>query len=105
MGVVHGDYYRRNLLCRDRRIVGVIDWHEADVRPLIAEVAFAAWEMAHDDDLRFLPDRARFFVNAYANEGPIKSWEYESLMPWMQAGLQRPQADVHGSQLDARSRQ
>ena len=32
----HGDYYRRNLLCADRRIVGVIDWHDA---------AFAPWPL------------------------------------------------------------
>ncbi|MCP9489247.1 MAG: phosphotransferase [Solirubrobacteraceae bacterium MAG38_C4-C5] len=29
--VVHGDYYPRNLLCREGRLVAVVDWYEAAV--------------------------------------------------------------------------
>jgi Ser/Thr protein kinase RdoA (MazF antagonist) len=86
-GIVHGDYYRRNLICRDHRIVGVIDWHEAGMRPLISELAFATWEAAHDEDMRFLPTRAKLFVDAYVEAGPIEPWEYEALLPWMRLGL------------------
>jgi Ser/Thr protein kinase RdoA (MazF antagonist) len=86
-GVVHGDYYRRNILCRDRRIVGIIDWHEVRRAPLMSELAFAGFEMAHDDDLSFLPERARVFLDAYRGAGPIPSAEYGSLMSFMRLGL------------------
>lgn len=86
-GVTHGDYYRRNLLCRKHKIVGIIDWHEARRAPLIGELAFAAWEMAHDDEMTFVPGAAKVFTDAYAESGPLESWEYQSLMPWMRMGL------------------
>jgi Ser/Thr protein kinase RdoA (MazF antagonist) len=64
-GVCHGDYYRRNLLVDEGEIRGVIDWHEARLGPLIGEVAFAAWEFGHDDDMNLVFDRFDCFVTAY----------------------------------------
>lgn len=28
-GLLHGDLYRRNLLCRDDKVVGLVDWDDA----------------------------------------------------------------------------
>src|SRR5262249_56688736 len=46
MGPVHGDYYRRNLLCDGRSIRGVIDWDESHINAVIVEAAWATWEFA-----------------------------------------------------------
>jgi Ser/Thr protein kinase RdoA (MazF antagonist) len=68
-GVIHGDFYRRNILWRARRVVALIDWHDARIAPFWDEVASAAWEMAHDRH-RFLPDRAAAFLRAYGPHAP-----------------------------------
>lgn len=41
---LHADYYRGNVLVRDRAIVGLIDWDDAFVGPPEQELAWAAWE-------------------------------------------------------------
>jgi Ser/Thr protein kinase RdoA (MazF antagonist) len=64
-GVYHGDYYRRNLLVRDGVVQGVIDWNEARPGPLIGEVAFAAWEFGHDNELNLVREQFQRFVHAY----------------------------------------
>jgi Ser/Thr protein kinase RdoA (MazF antagonist) len=69
-GVIHGDYYRRNLLCHGADIRGVVDWHEARPAPYLDELAWATWEFAHDDQHRFRPDSAQAFLNGYATKGP-----------------------------------
>lgn len=67
---IHGDYYRGNLLCADRRIVGVIDWDESRIASFIDEVAWSAWEFgktASGDDVD--DARARAFLAAYGEAG------------------------------------
>lgn len=69
-GLVHGDYYRRNLLWSDGGIVAVVDWHEAHHDLLAQEVASATWEMGKDAARRsFSVERARAFLDAYADAG------------------------------------
>lgn len=69
-GLIHGDYYRRNLLWSDERIVAVVDWHEARQDLLLAEVAGATWELSKGPASRgFDVDRAQAFLNAYASAG------------------------------------
>lgn len=81
-GPTHGDYYRRNLLCAGRQIVGVIDWHEASVRPLALELAQATFELCRDGDHRFYPDRADEFVATYRScGGPVPGDELGFLLP------------------------
>jgi Ser/Thr protein kinase RdoA (MazF antagonist) len=76
-GVCHGDYYRRNILVAGRRVRGVIDWNEAHVGPLVREVAFAAWEFGHDEEMRLVPERFQLFVDAYRSEATqLPEWEY-----------------------------
>lgn len=76
-GVCHGDYYRRNILVAGRRVRGVIDWNESHVGPLVREVAFAAWEFGHDEEMHLVHDRFRLFVNAYRSEAThLPEWEY-----------------------------
>ena len=77
-GVCHGDYYRRNILVADREIRGVIDWNGSHVGPLVREIAFAAWELGHDEGMRLVPERFRLFVSAYRSEAAhVPDWEYD----------------------------
>lgn len=72
VGPIHGDYYRRNLLCQDGRICGVIDWDESHIAPYLEEVAWATWEFAKvpsGDDL--YPERALAFFRAYCEAGGL----------------------------------
>jgi Ser/Thr protein kinase RdoA (MazF antagonist) len=65
-GPIHGDYYRRNLLCKSDRIVGVIDWDDCHIAPLMAEIAWSAWEfckLSTGDDLS--PERVRAYLDCY----------------------------------------
>jgi Ser/Thr protein kinase RdoA (MazF antagonist) len=67
---VHGDFYRRNILCQAGRIVGLIDWDEARLEASVREVAWAAWEFGKVDDGTHLDaGRARAFFEAYTGAG------------------------------------
>lgn len=81
IGPTHGDYYRRNLLCSDHRIIGVIDWHDASVRPLALELAQATFEICRNDKHALQFDRANEFVAIYrAAGGPIPAHDIELLL-------------------------
>lgn len=75
-GLTHGDYYGENILCRGPEIVGVIDWYEAQRRPLLLELAGACFEIcrteAHELDL----EHCRSFIASYLQAGgPIPAQE------------------------------
>ncbi len=70
VGVVHGDFYRRNLIWRGGRIVGVVDWDEARVDHFGAELAWSVWEFAKRSSGEAMhPDRAIAFLADYAAAG------------------------------------
>ncbi len=73
-GVVHGDFWAHNILWAGGRLAAVIDWSEARVDVLARELAWATWELGHDEPSRGLDiDRARTFLTGYrAVRGP---WE------------------------------
>ena len=78
----HGDYYRRNLICANSQIVGVIDWHDAVVRPLAVELAAATFELCKNDEHVLQLDHADRFVAAYrAAGGPVHDHEIKMLLP------------------------
>lgn len=86
-GVVHGDYYPRNLLCRRSRVVAVIDWHEARIAPIAGEIAWAAWEVAHDDRLGLLPERAGRFLDAYGPGAPSFALALSLMRVWLRDNI------------------
>lgn len=49
MGMMHGDYYRGNILYDENYVLGVIDWDECYYGAIIREFAWATWEMCHTD--------------------------------------------------------
>jgi len=68
---IHGDYYCRNVLATDARITGVIDWDEADINYLMAEVGWSTWEFSQVETGDDLDDaKARAFLAAYFAEDP-----------------------------------
>lgn len=83
VGPMHGDYYRANLRCLGDRIIGIIDWDESAIGPLMQEVAWAAWEFAKaptGDDLQV--ERAHIFLAAYRDAGgPCGEDEYRQAVP------------------------
>jgi Ser/Thr protein kinase RdoA (MazF antagonist) len=84
----HGDYYRRNLLCSSGRVVGVIDWHDAMVKPLVIELASATFELCRNDEHALQFDRADQFVATYsAAGGPIPPNEIRMLLPLIRLWL------------------
>lgn len=100
-GVLHGDYYPRNLLCRSRRVVAVIDWHEARIGPIAGEVAWAAWEIAHDHELRLLPDRAARFLLAYGPGAPSPALAVSLMRVWLRENIRHAlMLDRHGQPVD-----
>jgi Ser/Thr protein kinase RdoA (MazF antagonist) len=87
VGLVHGDFYRRNILCRDGKIVGLIDWDDTHHDLLIADLAWAVWEMAKSPDgTTLLLDRADAFLKSYqAAGGPVQ--QSAALIPLIRAHL------------------
>lgn len=70
LGLVHGDFYRRNLLCRDGTIVGIIDWDDVRYDWLITELAWATWEFSKNPaGDRIVADRAASFLVSYRKAG------------------------------------
>jgi hypothetical protein len=99
---IHGDFYGGNLFVRDDRIVGVVDWADADLAPMEQEVAWAAWEFCHNpsgEDL--LDDRAEDFLSAYLDAaGPADVAPPFDPLPWIRRRLR---AEARGWFSDPRS--
>lgn len=70
--VIHGDYYRGNILCAHGKISGVIDWHDADSAPLALELAGAIFELCRDGDLVPKSTLAMDFIEAYRKSGGLR---------------------------------
>jgi Ser/Thr protein kinase RdoA (MazF antagonist) len=70
-GVIHGDFFRGNVLVVDDRAVGLVDWEEATVDWQIYDLANAVWEFSKLKDERDDYDRAAGdrFVAAYREAG------------------------------------
>lgn len=86
-GLIHGDFYRRNLLWMSERIVALVDWHDAHEDLLVSELASAAWQFGKDaSGTTAIPGRIRQFIADYLSAGgPAQASRPEvlvSLMRW-----------------------
>jgi Ser/Thr protein kinase RdoA (MazF antagonist) len=99
---IHGDFYGGNLFVNDDRIVGVVDWSDADLAPMEQEVSWAAWEFCQDDGGEDLDDdRAELFFSAYLGAGgPASVAPPFDPLPWIR---QRLRAEARGWFSDPRS--
>jgi aminoglycoside phosphotransferase (APT) family kinase protein len=75
--VLHGDYWPGNVLWRDGRVVGIIDWEDATFGDPLADLAVARQELSWF----FGPDSARCFTSQYLtlrpgiDAGPLPVWD------------------------------
>jgi Ser/Thr protein kinase RdoA (MazF antagonist) len=83
--LVHGDYYRGNVRCRDHRIVALFDWDDAGYWTLENELAWSVWELAQADDTTTLDlDRAERFLAVYsAHGGPVSVRDRSFIIPFI----------------------
>jgi Ser/Thr protein kinase RdoA (MazF antagonist) len=90
-GLIHGDYYRRNLLTQQTRIVALLDWDDLHTDFLMQEVAWASWEFgktpARDD---WHLDRVQAFLRNYRDAGgPCTLEEYAACVPFIRWRLRQ----------------
>ena len=86
-GIVHGDFYRGNLLVDGGFIVGLIDWDEARVDDYVVELAWSMWEFAKSPDgTRLIDDRATRFESVYTDAGGPE-FEPDDVVPLIRARL------------------
>ncbi|EFH83769.1 phosphotransferase enzyme family protein [Ktedonobacter racemifer] len=85
IGLIHGDYYRRNLLTRGKQLVGLLDWDDLHTDYLMQEVAWSTWELCHKpmgDD--WYPEHVQDFVRCYREAGgPCQEEEYSHFIPFI----------------------
>lgn len=87
VGWVHRDYFPGNVLCRDGRIVGLVDWDEVEWSPLINELAWSVWEFGKSSagDSLVLDHATAFLAEYEVAGGPVRP--SNDLIPLMRARL------------------
>lgn len=87
IGWVHRDFFPGNVLCRDGRIVGLVDWDEVEWSPLINEVAWSVWEFGKSSagDALVLDHALDFLAEYERAGGPVRP--SNALIPLIRARL------------------
>ncbi|GAA1564653.1 MULTISPECIES: phosphotransferase enzyme family protein [Kribbella] len=87
VGWMHRDFFPGNVLCREGRIVGVVDWDEVEWGPLINELAWSVWEFGKTPAGDALDlDHALEFLGEYQRAGgPVRP--SNALIPLIRARL------------------
>jgi Ser/Thr protein kinase RdoA (MazF antagonist) len=68
--VVHGDYFRGNVLCRGGEAIGLVDFEDMRLDWAVADLAGAAWEFCKAGDCEtFDRAEAHAFIQAYRAAG------------------------------------
>ncbi len=86
MGMMHGDYYRGNILCRNGGIVGIIDWDECAYGAIIYEIAWAMWEICHTG-FRFDAYKSLGFLYHYLQINPVPFYDLQAIIPLIRLRL------------------
>jgi Ser/Thr protein kinase RdoA (MazF antagonist) len=102
VGLIHGDYYRGNLLTQGERIVAVLDWDALPPDVLMQEVAWASWEFGKTDSSDdWHLDRVQAFLQDYREAGgPCKAEEFHTIIPFVRWRL-REEVHAHFAQVAA----
>ena len=74
-GVVHADLFPNNVLFRDRRITGVIDFYYACNDCRVYDLAITVNQWCNDDDVAIDENRACALIRAYHQLRPLQSDE------------------------------
>jgi Ser/Thr protein kinase RdoA (MazF antagonist) len=86
-GVIHGDYFARNILVRHGQVAAVVDWYDSRVAAYARELAWSTWECCHAGG-ELDAGRAGRFLDAYeAAGGPAPADALDELVPLMRDEL------------------
>lgn len=84
-GTIHGDLFRDNVLFRDGRLAGVIDFYYACTDLLLLDLAIAVNDWCVDDTGEIDEERARALLAAYHRGRPLIAAEREAWPQVLQA--------------------
>jgi Ser/Thr protein kinase RdoA (MazF antagonist) len=80
---IHGDLYGPNVLMKDDRIAGILDWDECGNEMLVYELGRVLWEYCKNPERDgFDRDRSAQYLAAYKAEGgPVPEDEWDLMVP------------------------
>jgi len=76
-GVIHGDYFRDNVLWDEEGVPGVIDFYFACDDALAYDLAIGVNDWCVTPDARIDPVSARAFIHGYESRRPLEDFERE----------------------------
>ncbi len=82
-GLLHGDYWPGNILWRDGRLVGIVDWEDAAIGDPLADIAISRLDLLW----AFGADAMQRFIREYAAVAPI---DFTNLAHWDLCAALRP---------------
>jgi len=82
-GLLHGDYWPGNILWRDGRLVGIVDWEDAAIGDPLADIAISRLDLLW----AFGADAMERFTREYAAVAPI---DFTNLSYWDLCAALRP---------------
>ncbi len=97
-GLLHGDFWPGNVLCKDGRIVAVIDWEDAKLGDPLVDLANSRLEILW----AFGRDAMHSFTQHYQAMLPI---DFSNLAYWDLCAALRPASKLAGWGLDAHTEQ
>jgi Ser/Thr protein kinase RdoA (MazF antagonist) len=89
--VIHGDFTNHNVLARDGRPRGVIDFANAYVEVPLADIGFALWRSGRprQDCDEFDPERVATYIDGYSSVHPLTPDDRAAVLVYLRArGLQ-----------------
>lgn len=82
-GLLHGDYWPGNILWRDGRLVGIVDWEDAAIGDPLADIAISRLDLLW----AFSAEAMERFTREYATFAPI---DFANLTYWDLCAALRP---------------
>ena len=87
--LLHGDYWPKNLIWQDEKLVGIIDWEDAAVGDPLSDVACACLELSY----LYGDWGSQVFLNAYREIKPIDPMRFALWQAYVAAAGNRSMAN------------
>jgi Ser/Thr protein kinase RdoA (MazF antagonist) len=80
---IHGDMYSSNVLVKNHKIVGIVDWDECNNEILVYELGRTCWEYCKDiENITFHHERAERYLSLYKEAGgPAPESQWHLMIP------------------------